>query len=367
MPAEACISVRIISTHRNYSIFVMLSIPLSLGVKSKVFRSLFFLQLVFVAQNNFAQNLVPNPSFEDTIVCPSANGQLKYACAGWSTIINSPDYFNVCCVISNQVSIPQNGWGYQNPYLATDGAYAGFYAYISFFPGSEEFLGRSLLSPLIIGQRYFVSMKINFFDGNFSRCAMNKIGIKFTNVNFEDTVSEIPSWLKNNTCHVFSDSIISDTLNWTNIKGSFIADSSYKYLLIGQFFDTLHIQIQCFDTTLSSGKYSYYYVDQICVSTDSLECDQPININQSRIFQNTKITIYPNPFSNESNLILPAECENEDIEILIFDQSGRSLFSNDLTYYAPLILKGNFLENGMYFIEIHVLQKYYFGKLLITK
>ena len=40
-------------------------------------------------------NLVPNPSFEDTVGCPDGPGQL-YKAVGWYDCTTSPEYMNSC-------------------------------------------------------------------------------------------------------------------------------------------------------------------------------------------------------------------------------------------------------------------------------
>ncbi len=51
-------------------------------------------------------NLVPNPSFEDTLYCPNVTNQID-AAMGWLNFGNTPDYFNACAPIS--LNVPNNG------------------------------------------------------------------------------------------------------------------------------------------------------------------------------------------------------------------------------------------------------------------
>ena len=69
-----------------------------------------------MAVNGLAQNLVPNPSFEDMVQCPPGWTQIEFA-TGW---INpngySPDYFNSCVPDTgccNIFSVPNNSYGFQ--------------------------------------------------------------------------------------------------------------------------------------------------------------------------------------------------------------------------------------------------------------
>ncbi|MCX6199441.1 MAG: hypothetical protein NTY88_09500 [Bacteroidetes bacterium] len=58
----------------------------------KLFSLFLFLLLAQFVQG---QNLVPNPSFEDTDVCPVGIGDVEKA-TGWGSYSYTPDYFNAC-------------------------------------------------------------------------------------------------------------------------------------------------------------------------------------------------------------------------------------------------------------------------------
>ena len=75
-----------------------------------------------------AQNLVLNPSFEDTVQCPTNLDQLSLAVGWYKPTGASSDYFNKCN-INGMVDVPQNGFGSENP--KTGDAYAGIYTFLS--------------------------------------------------------------------------------------------------------------------------------------------------------------------------------------------------------------------------------------------
>src|SRR5437762_305023 len=87
-----------------------------------------------------AQNLVQNPSFEDTVSCPNAFDQM-YRAAGWSSFRGTPDYFNGCAQ-NTSTSVPVNTWGYQPTY---DGNAYAFCLTFNYFPGNlREYIGSEL-------------------------------------------------------------------------------------------------------------------------------------------------------------------------------------------------------------------------------
>lgn len=214
-----------------------------------------------------AQNLVPNPSFELKDTCPYTIGfQQGDRPLYWYSWLNSPDYFHACAS-NGLVSVPQNGWGYQN---AWDGnAYVGMLAY-SMGDDFREYVGVELIEPLEVGQRYDVRMRASLaMDGGTwpSRIACDRLGMLFTMQPNEWTGIPGPDFGFRNFAHVHSDEILSDTANWTLVSGSFIADSAYRYLVIGNFFDDDHTDTLNMASGPTAG--AYYYVDSVSVSPGS--------------------------------------------------------------------------------------------------
>ncbi len=243
-------------------------------------KSLFPILFFCIAFTGSAQNLVPNYSFEVYDTCPSFDGAVRYA-IGWNIngINNTPDYYNSC---SANFSTPQNSAGYQIPFEGQ--AYCGFYTYWFPNPAYREYLGTQLETPLNIGIKYFVSFYISL--SNYV-CGTNKIGILFsTNPYYFNGLN--PTYI--NMAQIFTQNIIIDTLNWVKISGSFIADSSYKYISIGNFFDNANT-----DTIIWIGTscVAYYYLDDICISTDSLVCN-PVSVDDNK-FSLLNISVFPNP------------------------------------------------------------------------
>jgi hypothetical protein len=229
-----------------------------------------FLLLLLTVCNYFPlkaqMNLVPNPSFEDVLFCPNGLGQL-YLAAPWRNYGISPDLF--CSCSPTGVSVPANNAGFQ--FANTGNCMAGLFNFRKQNspngPNAREFLGIQLSQPLIVGIQYYFTAKINFSGGPTTIVASNKFGMKLLTYDLDSSNS---SNLITNSATIFSDSIVSDTLNWYNISGSFISDSVYTHLVLGNFFDDLNTD------TLSVlpgfPDYSYYFIDDICLSTDSLYC-----------------------------------------------------------------------------------------------
>lgn len=291
-----------------------------------------------------AQNLVPNPGFEDTISCPSnisnSFGNEIYNLSGWFPSGRSPDYFNSCAVYhqsQNQASVPQNGYGYQ---FAKDGSgYIGLYTVrlTSTVLNYREYVGIQLSQPLEIDSQYFCTFYVSAAYDNFQLVwtFSNKLGIFLSNTYYESLNNPLTF---NNNPTAFSDSIISDTTNWTLMQFVFTADSAYNYFYIGNFFENaLTDTIQ----TMPGGSGSYYYIDRVCLSKSS-SCNTTSSLDdQSSI--SPKPVIFPNPTKDFIYFNYPL-----NTKAFIYDNSNRLL----KTFY---IGKGfnkvdiEELKNGIYF------------------
>ncbi|MBL0103688.1 MAG: hypothetical protein IPP51_07995 [Bacteroidetes bacterium] len=192
------------------------------------FLLVFFSSLLAVAQTN----LVPNPSFEDFITCPSAFDQLDRV-TNWSSFGGSPDYINECANAGgSSVGVPQNTWGFQ---YAKDGKgylFFGTYDIQSLPNNTREYVGVQLTQPLTIGNRYFVSAFVSRADSNYANGATNNIGFRFT----DQSYSKLMPFVPDNFAQINCDTIIYDQQNWVQLFGSFVSDTAFQYLIIGNFF-----------------------------------------------------------------------------------------------------------------------------------
>lgn len=209
-----------------------------------------------------AQNIVPNPGFETYSSCPTSSSQLPNA-VPWLNAANSPEYMHTCSG-SQYNTLPTNFWGYEP--AATGNGCMGGLCYGSFasnyLVNLREICYAQLLTPMVIGQTYFVSFKVNLADR--SSHAVNNLGIRFAN-------SYTPAVGLNNFAHVYTTTVITQTNGWTTISGSFVADSTYTGLYIGNLFDDANTTVQTMGA-LQIGWNAYYFFDDICVSPNPLDC-----------------------------------------------------------------------------------------------
>lgn len=235
--------------------------------------------LFVVPFSSNAQNLVPNPSMEENTACPVTIGFQGFSKPlHWEKWNQSPEYFHACAGslggVDTLIKVPLNGFGFQ---YALDGdAYVGMLAYGALSGGISfrEYVGCQLLEPLVVGTSYDLSFFTNVaFGGSYwsPTQACNNMGMLFTMEPNIWTGSNGPPFALRNYAHLHSTAIISDTANWTLVSGSFVADSAYQYLVIGNFFSNALTDTM----DLASDDYvdAYYFVDGVCVRPSGQPCE----------------------------------------------------------------------------------------------
>jgi len=310
-------------------------------------------------------NLVPNPSFEIYTVCPTSQNQVSNA-IGWDIYRANCDYYNACASYSTTVSVPWNGnacCGLSYQYAASGNAYMGFY---TDFPITSidyrEIIGCQLAFPLTIGTKYYVSLKANltFIDSSQGiNTATDHLGTLFSTVPYSVSA---PAPI-NNHSQVYGTTIITDTMNWTKIFGSFVADSSYKYISIGNFFDSAHTNRTIFYHYNNNEYFAYYFIDDICVSTDSIYTAnwQWVGIKENR--QPFNISVFPNP----TNLYLEINLDyyNEPYAISIMDLLGNEKLGTE-TMGSKTTINTSELQNGIYILKVKDKTKEYMQKVSVN-
>lgn len=262
--------------------------------------------LLFVALPHCdAQNLVPNPSFELYDQCPTTLGFISTdRPTGWFGWTESPDYFNGCAGpqggLDTSLGVPFNTVAFQQAWSGQ--AYIGLYGV--FLPYEyREHAGAQLMEPMIVGETYKISFRVNLATGGsnyeFDGAGCNKIGALFTmesNAWYADPPAlPGPPMAFRDFAHVYSTDVILDTVGWTLVSGSMVADSAYEYIVLGNFFhDSL--------TTVVPGalgyETTYYLIDSVSVICQSSGCfhtgigvDQVADISNSYDYSSRTIVI----------------------------------------------------------------------------
>ncbi len=278
-------------------------------------------------------NLVPNPSFEDTVYCPFGLTQIE-AASGWSSFRNSPDYYNSCNTF-NGLNVPNTVFGFQ---LAHSGfAFIGVDTYHRINSPSggnyREYAGTSLINQLQIGAKYYFSFYAVVAERG-SGFTSNNLGLRF----FTNSYSLSNPAPLDNFSHLKFDSILIDSIIWHKISGSFIADSNYSHVCLGNFYDYMNTDTSYF---FPSPVMAYYYVDDVCVTTDSLYNETWTGLSS---VEQSEVNVWPNPVQNyiqfKSNQLID--------EITIYDSRGKLLKSEKVNSQEGQI-NLEILSEGIYF------------------
>lgn len=298
---------------------------------------------------------MPNPSFEVFSVCPNSENQM-YLATPWKNNGASPDFYS-SCDIYNEVGVPYNDLGFQ--YAAFGESYAGLFAYWESVPNLREYIGVQLTTALIPETRYYISFKVSaalFPDIGLANVYVNNLGMLFTCYERDST-----QWFAVNKSHLLCNSIVSDTVNWTVIKGSFVADSAYSYLIIGGMLDDSLTDIDSI-TAINPFNYektAYYYIDNVCVTSDSLFNESYITGNQNSFDRNRSIKIFPNP-ATDYFLINSNGEKIEGIEVCnIVGSTVKNYNVSDLYSISDL-------ARGLYLVKIKVNGQEQVQKIILT-
>jgi hypothetical protein len=286
--------------------------------------------LLFVAAPRCeAQNLVPNPGFEEADSC---SDQLP-PFAGihdWYSVNGSPDHLRSCLPYGDFRGLPMNFFTYQEPFEGE--SCAGVYTYLQ--NGQTEYrewIMAPLLEPLVIGQTYYGSFRVNAaFGGNHTYpqhwLANDKVGMRFTTTAMPAWNDPNPYPVPPNQAHILYPQILSDTVGWTLVSGSFVADSAYQYLMIGQFFsnaltDTLHFSPQGVPWYWLPRAYTL--VDAVCVSPNPDGCDLGQGVGEVPA---SGPVLFPNPA--QDHLVVG---KRAGAEAQVLDAVGRLLWQGRIT------------------------------------
>lgn len=214
---------------------------------------------------SFAQNLVPNPGFEQFTGCPSGNGEINLA-APWTSAGAPADLFSSCHINTtpancSNVGVPVNFAG--NTAVNSGSNCSGFFTKMS-SPNQRNYIGAPLNTPLTPGQLYKASAF--FRRSQHSSVATNKIGICLST----SGLSQTGSGVINITPQFEINNIITDTASWYNFNGFYIAAGGEAYITLGNFRNDAATASFSFSipspACTSMNAAAFYYVDNVSIS-----------------------------------------------------------------------------------------------------
>lgn len=272
---------------------------------------------------SFAQNLVPNPSFEEV---PSpfcgimSQGDFSQTLADWINPTQaSPSVYSTsiepACYNFQPISEYDGPIGIKGSQMPRTGeTMAGIWVYTIPDFNQRQYIQVEFESPLEVGIEYEVEFYVSLADS--MEFYTDKLGA-YLSVNAPSSMNDGPL---NFTPQVEASSFIDEASEWVLVSGTIVAQEAYEYITIGNFYNDA--STETLSNPLHSGAIStygaYYFIDDVNVSaTSSNGINEPIE---------KTISIYPTLVTNV--LIIEGVGANEPTQIDIFNSTGGLVFSS---------------------------------------
>lgn len=214
--------------------------------------------LVFLAGNiGFSQNLVLNGSFEKLDTCHTNPWLQVREAEDWQEFNTgaggTPDIFSRC-----NGTAPLNPDPTQYQEAKEGGNYAAVGVYVSGNANFREYFFQQLSAPMKQGSRYCIRYFLSSMNMWYRTTGLS--------INFSTHAHEhINNNVLDVTSHVVPGSIITDTLDWTEVRFEFIADSAYNYITVGNFLYDSEMSIIQVQSTPANYSNAVYYIDDISI------------------------------------------------------------------------------------------------------
>jgi hypothetical protein len=291
--------------------------------------------LLFLLAGNWceAQNLIPNGSFEDYSGCPVNYSEIDSALY-WTTptAISSSDYYNECATPGSNVSVPDNGTGYQEAYSGV--AYSGIYLIYPPSANYREYLEVMLPDSLHANTCYHFEMVVNLT--NTCQYTTDAIGAYFSDTAITGLINFSPIPL---TPQVSNSSMnLLDTLNWTLVSGEFLASGGEKYLIIGNFADDNNTPLYLTDPS-APFDFVYALVDNVllvpCKTTGMENIHEPL------------VTFLPNPATRQLHIHTGS---TKPCTFILYDFSMKRILQQEVS--NNLVIDIHSLPRGLYLYDL---------------
>jgi gliding motility-associated-like protein len=218
-------------------------------------KLILYIILSFTISIQAQTNLLSNGDFELFSSLPSSWGQCNFA-IGWNNINGnysgspyaSPDFFYN--PIINILKI----LGPISPFSGNGQMGLVLYDNYSSNPNFREYISSSFINKMYPNHLYKISYNLTNGVDTFATLASNNFGIHFSNSPLIQLIAE-PIYVKP---QIEIDTIIYFWNYWQHFSFNYMADSSYKFITIGNFRDDAHTLI-----SLTGKNDAYYFIDKI--------------------------------------------------------------------------------------------------------
>ena len=153
-----------------------------------------------------------------------------------------------------------------------------------------------------------------------------------------------------NTAQLYMDAVFTDSVSWLLLCTSYVPDSAYQYVSIGNFFEDSLSAPTLLDTVFGNLNGAYVFVDEVCITPAGMACDfasavMPIDTEKWRIstlFSEGLEITFPKPVAQR-------------MELMLYDANGRAVQRRIVppgVMQVHWVLPG--LANGMYVVHSNI-------------
>jgi OmpA-OmpF porin, OOP family len=239
-----------------------------------IFKIIVIWLLTFLSIPLVAQNLVPNPSFEEVVRCPHGFSESKkdFIVPGWeSPTTGTPDHFHVCSW--GDADVPFNWAGSSN--ARTGKAYAGIYVWNKRDDDKSyrEYIQCELAEALVQGEEYVLEFYFKLAPNSVYSC--NRMGLALSTLPIQlnhDQTIDLPTVIS-----IEKDTAVTgETGSWERAFVIYKAKGGERYLIIGNFFNNKSTKSTRLPFRIGKNAMlthsAYYYIDDVTVKAlDSLK------------------------------------------------------------------------------------------------
>ncbi len=222
-----------------------------------------FMLMTLCASYVAAQNLVPNPSFEEYYRCPASfsTDRRDFFLPAWSSPNKgTPDHYHQCSWGDNDV--PFNWAGQSNAHSGM--GYAGIYTWSNNGKNYREYIQVELQTPLTRGAKYRV--EFYFKLSSYSVFATDRMGLIFSDSilyrNDDKLIKHLPAVQKTKATPFTDD-------QWELASSEYTAKGGERVMIIGNFSDdrsTHHVKLDSrTGKSFMLSASAYYYIDDVSV------------------------------------------------------------------------------------------------------
>jgi gliding motility-associated-like protein len=231
--------------------------------------------VLFTSVISLAQNLVPNPSFEELTDCPQERGDL-YMAAPWVDVSNFKSTILHACSPDPGFQTPYGGvYSFHYHRIPRSGeGMAQLYIYNNGNDRSLPYLGTPLLDTMKRHMQYYIEFYVSPHVNplSTSQSFSDAVGLAFADTLYYEELERNPvafqphiSALSLEPAIEHRGTLITDTVNWKRISGCYVAEGTEMFAVIGNFrtgAETMHYMPDPPSAPLAA---SILYVDDVLI------------------------------------------------------------------------------------------------------